>query len=62
MRVNLALYSDLRVSEIASLKIQGLNLDKVDDPYLYVKNGKRGKSRDVYLDTEFVKELRKFIS
>jgi len=62
MLVNLALYSGLRVSEIAKLKIQDLNLDKVDDPYLYVKNGKGGKSRDVYLDTEIVKELRKFIS
>jgi site-specific recombinase XerD len=62
MLVNLALYSGLRVSEIAKLKIQDLSLDKVDDPYLYVKNGKRGKSRDVYLDTEIVKELRKFIS
>ncbi len=62
MLVNLALYSGLRVSEIAKLKIQDLNLDKVDDPYLYVKNGKRGKSRDVYLDTELVKELRRFIS
>jgi site-specific recombinase XerD len=62
MLVNLALYSGLRVSEIAKLKVQDLNLDKVDDPYLYVKNGKRGKSRDVYLDNEIVKELRKFIS
>jgi site-specific recombinase XerD len=62
MLVNLALYSGLRVSEIAKLKIHDLNLDKVDDPYLYVKNGKRGKSRDVYLDKELVKELRRFIS
>ena len=62
MLVNLALYSGLRVSEIAKLKIQDLNLNKVDDPYLYVRNGKRGKSRDVYLDKELVKELRKFIS
>lgn len=60
--VNLALYSGLRVSEIAKLKIQDLNLDKVDDPYLYVRNGKRGKSRDVYLDKELVKELKKYIS
>ncbi len=45
MLVNLALYSDLRVSEIAKLKIKDLNLDKVDDPYLYVMYGKRGKSR-----------------
>ena len=62
MLVNLALYSGLRVSEIAKLKIQDLNIDKVDDPYLFVKHGKRGKSRDVYLDKELVKELRKYIS
>ncbi len=60
MLVNLALYSGLRVGEIARLKIQDLNLDKVDDHYLFVKNGKRGKSRDVYLDKELVKELKKY--
>ncbi len=31
MLVNLALYSDLRVSGIAKLRIKNLNLDKVDD-------------------------------
>jgi len=62
MLVNLALYSGLRVSEIAKLKIQDLNLDQVDDPYIYVLNGKRGKARDVYLDTELVSELKRFIS
>ena len=62
MLVNLALYSGLRVSEIAQLKIKDLYLDNIDDPYLSVRNGKRGKSRDVYLDTEIVKELSKFLS
>ena len=60
--VNLALYSGLRVSEIAELKIKDLYLDNVDDPYLNVRCGKGGKSRDVYLDTELVKELKKYIS
>ena len=62
MLVNLALYSGLRVSEIAELKIKDLYLDDVDDPYLNVRCGKGGKSRDVYLDTELVKELKKYIS
>ncbi len=42
MLVNLVLYSGLRVSEIAKLKIKDLHLDKeVEDPYLFVRNGKR---------------------
>jgi site-specific recombinase XerD len=62
MLVNLALYSGLRVSEIAELKIKDLYLDNVDDPYLNVRCGKGGKSRDVYLDKELVRELKKYIS
>jgi site-specific recombinase XerD len=63
MLVNLVLYSGLRVSEIAKLKIKDLHLGKeVDDPYLYVRNGKRKTPRDVYLDKELVKELKKYIS
>jgi site-specific recombinase XerD len=63
MLVNLVLYSGLRVSEIAKLKIKDLHLDKeVDDPYLFVRNGKRKTPRDVYLDKELVKELKKYIS
>ncbi len=63
MLVNLVLYSGLRVSEIAKLKIKDLHLDKeVDDPYLFVRNGKRKTPRDVYLDKELVKELKRFIS
>ena len=62
MLVNLALYSGLRVSEIAELKIKDLYLDDVDDPYLNVRCGKGGKSRDVYLDKELARELKKYIS
>jgi site-specific recombinase XerD len=63
MLVNLVLYSGLRVSEIAKLKIKDLHLDKeVDDPYLFVRNGKRKTPRDVYLDKELVKKLQKYIS
>jgi site-specific recombinase XerD len=63
MLVNLVLYSGLRVSEIAKLKIKDLHLDKeIDDPYLFVRNGKRKTPRDVYLDKELVKELKRYIS
>ncbi|MFQ5964683.1 MAG: tyrosine-type recombinase/integrase [Candidatus Scalinduaceae bacterium] len=62
MLVNLVLYSGLRVSEIAKLKIKDLHLNKVDDPYLFVRNGKRDKDRDVYLDKRLVKELKKYIA
>jgi integrase/recombinase XerD len=63
MLVNLVLFSGLRVSEIAKLKIKDLHLDKeVDDPYLFVRNGKRKTPRDVYLDRELVKKLKKYIS
>ena len=62
MLVNLALYSGLRVSEIAELKIKDLYLDNVDDPYFNVRCGKGGKSRDVYLDKELARELKKYIS
>ncbi len=62
MLVNLALYSGLRVSEIAKLKVKDLNLHNVKDPYLFVRNGKRKKPRDVYLDKELVKELKRYVS
>ena len=62
MLVNLALYSGLRVSEIAKLKIKDLHLDKVKDHYLFVRNGKRKKPRDVYLDKEIVKDLKRYVS
>ncbi len=62
MLVNLALYSGLRVSEIAEVKIKDLHLYNVEDPWLKARNGKKKKSRDVYLDKEFVKELRKYVS
>ncbi len=62
MLVNLALYSGLRVSELAKLKIKDIHLDKIKDPYLFVRNGKRKKPRDVYLDKELVKELKRYVS
>jgi site-specific recombinase XerD len=61
MLVDLALYSGLRVSEIAALKLKDIQL-LGKDPYLIVRNGKRGKKRTVYFDTELKTHLKCFIS
>ena len=61
MLVDLVLFTGLRVAEIANLKIGDLEL-KVNDPYLIVRSGKRGKKRDVYMDKDLVKHLKSFIS
>ena len=60
MLVHLAMYSGLRVSEIASLRIEDVYLT-TKPAYLYVRNGKGEKDRDVYLDRELVKHLREFL-
>lgn len=61
MLVNLALFTGLRVGEIANLEVGDLKLN-TRDPYLVVRKGKRGKKRDVYLDRELVKQLKDFIT
>src|SRR5271167_1275333 len=60
MLIDLALFTGLRVSEIAYLTIGDINI-KAKDPYLIVRNGKRGKKRDVYLDKVLVDHLKSFI-
>ncbi|MGD0756273.1 MAG: tyrosine-type recombinase/integrase [Bacteroidales bacterium] len=60
MLVHLALNSGLRVSEIAKLKIEDLKLS-IKPSYIFVRNGKRRKSRDVYIDLELTKHLQEFI-
>ncbi|MBN2611763.1 MAG: site-specific integrase [Bacteroidales bacterium] len=60
MLVDLALYSGLRVAEIAALKIEDLHLTG-NDPFLIVRNGKRGKKRTVYFDKQLAKHLNQFI-
>ena len=60
MLVDLALFTGLRVAEIANLTIGDINL-KAKDHYLIVRKGKRGKKRDVYLDKELVKHIKAFI-
>ena len=60
MLIHLALNSGLRVSEIASLKINDLHISGKEN-YLIVHCGKRGKKRDVYLDDEIVAHLKSYI-
>lgn len=61
MLVDLVLFSGLRVAEVANLKIGDIEL-ATKDPYLIVRNGKRGKKREVYLDKELVIHLKTFIN
>ncbi len=61
MLVDLALYTGLRVAEIAALRVGDLNL-AAKDPYLVVRNGKGSKKRDVYMDKALAKHLREFIT
>jgi len=58
--IDLALYSGLRVSEIAALKIGDLYLN-VKEPYIMVWRAKGDKKRAVYIDTGLVKHLKHFI-
>ncbi len=60
MLLDLALYSGLRVAEMAALRIGDLYL-KVKQPHLIVRNGKGSKKRAVYLDAVLVKHLKGFI-
>ncbi len=60
MLVDLAIYTGLRVGEIASLKIGDLFLTG-NDPYLIVRNGKGNKRRTVYMDKELRSHIKKFI-
>jgi site-specific recombinase XerD len=60
MLVDLALYSGLRVAEIAALKLGDLEL-RAQDPRLTVQHGKGNKKRAVYLDKDLVRHLKDFI-
>ncbi len=60
MLVRLALYSGLRVSEIAALKIGDLHFNGKEN-YLIVQHGKGERKRDVYLDTDLVKHLQDYL-
>lgn len=61
MLIDLALYTGLRVAELAALSICDLMLDSEQDPYLIVRNGKGSKKRVVYFDISLMKHLKQFI-
>ena len=60
MLIDLALFSGLRVAEIAALKIGDINLT-AKDAYIHVRNGKGGKDRAVYIDKALARHLKAFI-
>ena len=60
MLVHLAMYSGLRVAEIAALTVKNVHLD-IENPYLFVKSGKGKKDRDVYIDPSLQEHLKEFI-
>ena len=60
MLIDLALYSGLRVSEMAALKVKDIEL-KTKDPHIIVQNGKGNKKRAVYIDKELARHLGEFI-
>lgn len=60
MLIDLALYSGLRVGEIAALKIGDLSLTSID-PYIIVRHGKGNRERTVYIDEKLCKHLQWFI-
>ncbi len=59
--VDLALFSGLRVSEMANLTIGDLRLNG-SEKLIYVKNGKGDKSGYVTIDKALAKHLKEFIS
>jgi site-specific recombinase XerD len=60
MLVDLALFTGLRVSELANIRISDLKLSG-SERTLYVREGKGSKSRLVFIDTDLSKHLKTFI-
>lgn len=58
--INFALYTGLRVGEIANLQIGNIKLFK-KHPYLTVINGKGGKDRDVAFDNELKRKMKFYL-
>ncbi len=62
MLIDLALYSGLRVKEIADLVISDISFNGGHDPFIMVRHGKNDKKRVVYIDTSLSTHLREYIS
>ena len=60
MLVHLAFNSGLRVSEIAALKIENLQLNGKEN-YIHVMNGKGNRKRDIYIDYETAQKLKDYL-
>ena len=58
MLIDLALYSGLRVAEMAALKLGNIYLGK--DSYIIVRHGKGDKQRVVYIDDNLANHLSSF--
>ena len=58
--IYLALFSGLRVQEIANLEIADIHLKK-DESYIVVHHGKRNKTRTVWIDNKLASYLKKYI-
>lgn len=61
MLIDLALYSGLRVGEMAALKVADISF-KEPDPYIIVRHGKGNKKRTVYIDQKLTKHLKDFLN
>ncbi len=61
MLVDLALFSGLRVSEVAGLRISDVRLNGIEK-VLYIRCGKGGKSGLVAIDSGLARHLKDFIS
>lgn len=59
MLIDLAMYSGLRVAEIASLNIGDIYIN--GESYLIVRHGKGDKVRTVYVDDKLSRHLQEFI-
>lgn len=60
MLIDLALYSGLRVSELAALKLGDIHLND-SDPCIIVRHGKGDRKRTVYIDEKLRDHLRDHI-
>ena len=61
MLIDLALYSGLRVGEMAAIQIGDIVCNE-QDPYIIVRKGKGNKKRTVFIYKKLAKHLKEFIN